>query len=339
MRRERGGEEEDAADILERMRGTVVGVLRGGPSEAHDVSLRTGHSMLTALDPERYTPRDIYIDRTGSWHVAGRPVSPADALRSVDVALVGLHGEFGEDGGVQRILEAAGVPYTGSSAFPSYTAAHKLFAKRKAEELGVLTPKYRYAEAAGLEDTLADVVRSFHPPVVVKPARSGLSLGVSLQGGYAPIHREVTRLLHGGSGGVLIEERISGTEATVGVIESFRGEPLYAMPPMEIAPLEGGLFTHEAKRSGNALFRFPAAFSKLVGDELMRTARRMHEALGLRHYSRSDFIVSPKGVYYLETNALPPLGDEHAFARALGGVGVRLGGFLDHIVGLAARRV
>jgi D-alanine-D-alanine ligase len=322
------------------MIGTVVGVLRGGPSKEHAVSLQTGGAVLKHLPRDRYTPRDIFIDMTGQWHVSGRPVAPSDALRSVDVAVVGLHGEYGEDGEVQKILERFGVPYTGSESFPSYLAMHKLMAKKRAEEHGVLTPNYRYIESEEtMEPVIADVIRTFHQPVVVKAVRWGSSVGVSLQSGYAPIHRTVTALLRDGAGGVLIEEVIRGREATVGVVERLRGEALYGLPVIEIIPPENDFFSYDAKYSGATKEVCPGNFDKATATELSRLARVMHEALGLRHYSRSDFIVSPRGIYYLETNTLPGMTAESLLPKSLAAVGVSYPDFLSHLIDLALRRV
>lgn len=82
------------------MQGTIVGVLRGGPSREHEVSLKTGAAILANLSHERFIPRDIYIDKKGQWHERGRQVDPIRALRGLDAALIGLHGEYGEDGEV-----------------------------------------------------------------------------------------------------------------------------------------------------------------------------------------------------------------------------------------------
>ena len=326
-------------DILASMRGTIVGVLRGGPSKEHDVSLKSGHAMLANLDRERYTPRDIFIDRAGAWHVNGRPTLPSEALRSIDVALIGLHGEYGEDGGVQRLLDQFGVPYAGSSAFPSYLAMHKLMAKKKAEELGLLTPAYRYVEPGeSAEKVMTEVVRGFHQPVVVKPVGWGSSVGVQMLSGYAPIHTAVMRLFEQGATGVLIEERVKGTEATQGIVENLRGEALYALPPVEIIPPEKDFFSYAAKYSGATREVCPGHFTKHVTDELARISRAMHEALGLRHYSRSDFIVAPKGIYYLETNTLPGMTVESLFPKALAAVGVTLADFLTHLLDSALKR-
>ncbi len=318
------------------MRGTVVGVLRGGPSKEHDVSLKTGHAIIANLPEERYTVRDIYIDKEGEWHERGRPTTPARALPSMDAVVIGLHGEYGEDGEVQKMLERFGVPYTGSDSFASYLAMHKVLAKERASEMGLLTPKYRFIER--LEDAEAvahDIIRSFHQPVIVKPLRWGSSVGISIVGGYQPVHMAIRSLLESGAGGVLVEELIRGTEATAGVVEDLRGEALYALPPIEIIPPEKDFFSYEAKYSGATREIVPGRFLKHVQAELMRAARVMHEALGLRHYSRSDFIVSPKGIYYLETNTLPGMTSESLLPKSLAAVGVSFPDFLSHLVDLA----
>lgn len=323
------------------MRGTIVGVLRGGPSKEHEVSLNTGAEILKHLPKEKFTPRDIYIDRAGQWHMGGRPVTPAEALRSLDAVIIGLHGEYGEDGEVQKLLDRFGVPYTGSEAFPSFVAMHKLMAKKKAEELGVLTPKYRYVEEnSDVDAVLAEVIRSFHQPVIVKPVRWGSSVGVSMTHGYAPLHRAVTGLLKGGAGGVLIEEVIKGQEATQGVVQNLRGEALYALPAIEIIPPDHAtFFDTNVKYSGETREICPAHFPKKVQDELVRVSRLMHEGLGLRHYSRSDFMISPKGVYYLETNSLPGMTSESLLPKSLAAVGVAYPDFLTHLVDLTLGRV
>ncbi|HRH23984.1 MAG TPA: D-alanine--D-alanine ligase [Candidatus Paceibacterota bacterium] len=318
------------------MRGTIVGVLRGGPSKEHEVSLKTGAAILKNLDIGRYTVRDIYIDKQGNWHVHGRPTTPPEALRSVDVVIVGLHGEYGEDGEVQKILERHGIPYTGSNSFASYLAMHKVMAKERARELGVLTPEYRFIQnAEQAEEILADVIRSFHQPVVVKPIRWGSSVGISMVSGYAPLHAAVMQLLSAGAGGVLIEEVIRGREATQGVVQNLRGEKLYALPSIEIVPPENDFFSYDAKYSGKSREICPAPFSKKEQEELARIARVMHEGLGLRHYSRSDFIISPKGIYYLETNTLPGMTSESLLPKSLAAVGVSFPDFLSHLVDLS----
>lgn len=318
---------------------TIVGVLRGGPSREHEVSLKSGAAILANLPEERFVARDIYIDRQGVWHDRGRPTPPERILRQVDVVLNGLHGEYGEDGEVQKLLERFGVPYTGADSFGSYLAMHKLMAKARAQEAGLLTPESQYIERAeDIVDAANTIIRTFHQPVVVKPVGWGSSVGVSIVGGYAPVLAAIEKLFAEGASSVLVEEYIRGKEATVGVVEGLRGEELYVLPTIEIIPPGEDFFSYDAKYSGATREVCPGNFSRVDTEELRRIAKVMHRALGLRHYSRSDFIVTPKGIYYLETNTLPGLTPESLLPKSLAAVGVSFKDFLSHLVNLALGR-
>lgn len=318
---------------------TIVGVLRGGPSREHEVSLKTGAAMLANLPEDRYLAKDIYIDRQGQWHDRGRATTPDRVLRQIDVALVGLHGEYGEDGEVQKILELFGVPYTGSDSFASYLAMHKLMSKIRAQEAGLLTPDFRHVEhIEDIEAITHEIIRTFHQPVVVKPIGWGSSVGVSVVGGYASVLAALETLFAEGAQSVLVEEYIRGREATVGVVEGLRGEDFYTLPAVEIIPPEGDFFSYNSKYSGETREVCPGNFSRVESEELQRLARLMHRELELRHYSRSDFIVTPRGVYYLETNTLPGLTDESLLPKSLASVGVSFPDFLTHLINLALER-
>lgn len=323
------------------MQGTVVGVLRGGPSKEHEVSLKSGAAMLKHLEAPRYHVRDIYIDKQGQWHDRGKATSPERVLPSIDVALIALHGEYGESGKVQRLLEQYGVPYTGADSFASFLAMHKVMSKEKMHEHGLLVPEYRYVqEAATAPEIVAEVIRSFHQPVVVKPATGGSSIGVSIIAGYAPVLEAVEKLFGEGASGVLIEELIRGTEATVGVVENLRGEELYALPAVEIVPPADDFFSYAAKYSGASREIVPGRFPKKVADELARAAMLAHTTLGQRHYSRSDFIISPRGVYFLETNSAAAVGltEESLFPKSLAAIGIKPPEFFAHLINLALER-
>ena len=295
--------------------------------------------MLANLPEERYAVRDIYIDKEGSWHDRGKPTAPERVLRQVDVVLLGLHGEYGEDGGVQKLLERFGVPYAGADSFGSYLAMHKIMSKARAKDASLLTPEYRYLE--NRENALVaakEIIRNFHQPVVVKPVGWGSSVGVSIVGGYAPVLSAIEKLFSDGAPSVIVEEYIRGQEATAGVVEGLRGEALYALPVIEIIPPAGDFFSYGAKYSGKTREVCPGNFSRVVREEIQRLARVMHRVLGLRHYSRSDFIVTSKGVYYLETNTLPGLTTESLLPKSLAAVGVSLKEFFSHLVNLALSR-
>lgn len=318
---------------------TIVGVLRGGPSREHEVSLESGAAMLAHLPEDRYIARDIYIDKKGQWHDRGRPVAPERILRQVDVVFLPLHGEYGESGEVQNLLDRFGVPYVGANALGTHHAMQKVIAKAHAREAGLLTPDFHYIERAlDSEAGAREAIRRFHQPVVIKPVGWGSSIGVSVVGGYAPVLAAIERLFAEGASSVLVEDFIQGTEATVGVVESMRGESLYSLPPIEIIPpSDAGFFAAHVKYTGETREICPGNFSRVVSEELQRAAKVMHRVLHQRHYSRSDFIVSPKGVYFLETNSAAAVGltSESLLPKSLAAVGISFPDFLSHLITLA----
>ena len=138
---------------------------------------------------------------------------------------------------------------------------------------------------------------------------------------------------------ILIEEYFPGKEATAGVIDHFRGEELYALLPVEIVPPKNTFYDYDSKYvSDETDYRIPGRFSRAETAELMHLAKAIHQTLGLRHYSRSDFIVSPRGIYFLEVNTLPGLMKESLFPKALHAIGSKLSEFLDHVISLARRK-
>lgn len=316
---------------------TIVGVLRGGPSREHEVSLVTGAAMLAHLPEDQFQARDIYIDKSGTWHDRGRETAPDRILRQVDVVLIGLHGTYGEDGGVQQLLEQFGIPYAGADSFGSYLAMHKVMSKAHATDAGLRTPEFEHITSEqDIEKSVHDIIRRFHQPVVVKPVDWGSSVGVSIVGGYLHVLQAVEALLQEGATSVLVEEYIRGKEASAGVVEGLRDQALYALPPVEIIPpAHHGFFSYDAKYSGETREIVPGNFSRVEAEELMRAAKIMHRTLGLRHYSRSDFMVTPRGIYYLETNTLPGLTSESLLPKSLAAVGISFRHFLTHLVTLA----
>ena len=319
---------------------TVVGVLRGGPSSEYDISLLSGAHVLGAFDTDHYDTRDIFIDKQGKWHSKGVEVQPERALQGIDVAFNVLHGEYGENGDVQRILEAVGTPYTGSDAFASTLAFNKHTTREIVTRAGIKVPSGIVVEQDGDVERLAlDMFRTFPHPAIVKPVVGGSSVGMTHADSYHALH-DGLHLAFAHSPKVLVEEFIKGKEATVGVIEDFRDEPLYALMPVEIVPPPThSFFTYEAKSSGESIERVPGNFSAEEKKQLMELAKQAHSVMGAGHYSRSDFIVSKRGIYFLEINSAAAVGmtKESLFPKAIAAVGSSMKDFLHHVVQLALR--
>lgn len=321
-----------------RMALTQVGVLRGGPSAEYEVSLESGRAVMEALDRSRYEPREIFIDKQGGWYMRGLPVQPARALGTVDVVVNALHGAYGEDGTVQKVLSSHGVPYTGSDALASAIGMNKVLTKEHVAPCGARLAEHRVLGPDEADDrALLELFRTMLMPVVVKPKASGSSVHVYIVRTY-PALVEAVRTLLAHYDDVLIERHVRGTEATVAVIEGFRGEPLYACPPVEIVPTKSEFFNYEEKYDGHAREICPGRFSREISEELLRLAKEAHRALGLRHYSRSDFIVAKDGIYFLEVNTLPGLTPASLLPKAVSAVGSSLSEFVSHITELALSR-
>ena len=322
---------------------TTVAVLRGGPSSEYEVSLRTGAEVLKTLDPERYQGRDVFIDRQGAWYVHGAPALPERALRGVDVVFNVVHGEYGEDGRLHAILETFGVPYTGPERFATTLAFNKQRTKDAVSKLGILVARGVVADKpaeAELEEMTHLLFRSFPMPAVVKPVIGGSSVGVTLARDFHSLRDGLERAF-AIAPKALVEEYIRGREATVGVIDHFRGERAYALLPVEIIPPSGNpFFDYDAKYGGGTQEICPGNFSAAEKDALMDLSRRAHEGLGMRDYSRSDFIVSKRGIYFLEINSAPAVGltEGSLLPKAVAAVGSELSDFVSHIIELARAR-
>lgn len=315
-----------------------VGVLRGGPSNEYEVSLKTGATILNNLPQEKYSAREIFIDKNGDWHVEGLPTRPADALTHVDVVFNALHGNYGEDGKVQHILESCNVPFTGSGSIASALGMNKVLAKEIFKREKIKTPQHKLIQSKDeLMNDIVEIFKAFPLPVIVKPIASGSSVGVTLVKDFASFEPAILKAFEHGDI-VMIEEYIPGVEATVGVVHNFREASLYALPAVEICPRDE-FFDYSAKYGDNesgAIEIVPGNFTLEQKRELEDLARKVHSALGLNHYSRTDFIVSPRrGIYVLETNTLPGLTPTSLLPKALDAVGVPLPHFLDHLIQLA----
>lgn len=320
---------------------TVVGVVRGGPSREYDVSLKTGAAVLQNLHKDKYESRDIFVDRAGVWHLHGVAMPPERALGGIDVVYNAVHGEYGEDGTLQRLLDSLAVPYTGSGAHASSLAFNKHRTREVVLALGVKIPHGVLIDGEKITDlhaTALNLFRSLPHPSIVKPVAAGSSHGVAVAENFHELLWALEQALRI-SPRVLVEEFISGREATVGVIDNFRNERTYSLMPTEILLPPGSRFYDwESKYGGSSKLVTPGGFSESVKAQLQNAARAVHEGLGLAHASRSDFRVSPRGVYFLEVETVPDLTHDSEFVHGLEAVGAPLTHFIDHVLQLAHKK-
>jgi len=315
----------------------IVGVLRGGTSGEYNLSLKTGATMMQALPEEKYEIRDILIDRSGMWHLRGVPSTPARALSQVDVVLNALHGGIGEDGTVQRILDRAGIPYAGSRALGASLSLNKVRSRETLLHAGIRMPQGFAINGAEEGVTSLDMARAvferFGPPYIVKPVSDGGARGIRVASSIVELPHAIADVLEA-YGSALIEEFVRGEEVSVGVIEGFRNEPHYALPPAQVLRSERILMP-DMHESGSLEHAVPSPFTytqKLTMTDMAKTA---HKALGLSHFSRADLIVTPRAVYLIEMNAIPGLYPGASFPSMLESVGSSIREFLEHSIALA----
>jgi len=314
-----------------------VGVLRGGPSLEHEVSLKTGETVLRNLP--KYSAKDIFINKAGEWHLDGKPSHHDRIFRQIDVVFNALHGEYGEDGKVQQLLEAFGVPYTGSGAMASALGMNKILARQAFKSAGLKIPfGFDLVLKKELAETAKDIFKKMPPPWVIKYPSGGSSVGVSMARNFDDLEGSLEKV-SSFSSKILVEEYIRGREATCGVIDEFRNQKHYALPIVEIIPpAQSDFFSYDAKYGGQTRELCPSNFDMPTKRAIEAMAITAHNSIGGRHYSRSDFIISKRGIYLLEINTLPGLTAESLLPKALNAVGSSHKELLEHLISLALRK-
>ena len=300
-----------------------VAVVMGGPSSEREISIASGTNVLRALEALGYTARSLDFDHHFVENV--RELSP-------DVVFNALHGPGGEDGQIQSILDWLGIPYTGSGVLACAIAMDKHVTKKLLSAEGLPTPNWdAYDLSAGALPLLPG---SLDLPLVVKPRNEGSSAGVSL----VKTHEQWTQAMVAAStrvmdAQVLAEEYIAGREYTCGILGE---EPL---PVVEIIPSDE-LNTYESKYGpGGGRHLCPAPIDDDLTARIQMLALTVHKLIGLRDYSRTDFIVSREGrPYILEVNALPGMtANSHIPEEALA-VGISYEALVERLVGFALAR-
>lgn len=321
------------------MQRTQVGVIRGGIGSEYEVSLKTGDNVLKNIPYKKYKVFDILITKDGEWNLNGFPTTTEKLSRNIDVVFNALHGEYGEDGKIARELEQFCIPHTGSGSFESAVSMNKALAKHYYRQANIKTPQCVVVKNdSNIENSIHKVFQKFSGPYVVKPVSSGSSVGISIVNDFNSLLSATKKeLLH--SDIVLVEEYISGREITCGVVDGTNRSKPYAIYPVEIIiPEELEFFDYSAKYNEKTLEVCPANLLSDTTKRIQDLAIRAHEVLGLRHYSRSDFILSKRGLYILETNSLPGLTKQSLFPKALKTAGLEFPEFLDYVLTLALEK-
>ncbi|MBR0751428.1 D-alanine--D-alanine ligase [Bradyrhizobium jicamae] len=321
-------------------------ILFGGTNKERLVSVASTQALCKALpeadlwfwhvnDTVHVVQTDELLRHTrpfeDEFKPAARGIPLAEALDQAKaedrVLVLGLHGGRAENGELQAMCELRGVPFTGSGSASSNLAFDKLAAKRFAAIAGVNAPQ-------GI--ALGDLDDAFdkYGRLIAKPAKDGSSYGLI----FVNARQDLIAVRNAAkTEEYLIEPFVAGIESTCGVLERADGS-IIALPPIEIVPGEGA-FDYAAKYLLKSTQEIcPGRFAPDVTAALMDQAARAHRALSCSGYSRSDFIVSPTGLVYLETNTLPGLTAASLYPKALKAQGIAFADFLNDQIELAKRR-
>lgn len=337
---------------------TRIGVIFGGRSEEHPISLKSAREVAAHLDPETYDPVWIGITRGGAWKLCDGPETDLDdpGLRTavlspdpeaggvlvlgpegydtirLDLVFPVLHGHHGEDGAMQGLLELSGIPYIGCDIPASVLGIDKSLAYVVARSAGITTPDF-WIVAAG-ETVDAD---RFDYPAFVKPARSGSSFGVTKVERPEDLGDAVESARQYDSK-VLIEAAVVGGEVGCAILGD--GGELFAGEVDRIALSHGFFRIHQEatpeQGSDNSTPIVPADISPESRALVQQTAKAVYRALGCRGLARVDLFLLADGTVVLnEVNTLPGLTSYSRYPRMMAAAGLSLGEVIDRLATLA----
>ncbi len=299
--------------MIKELADLPLAVLMGGPGSEREVSLRSGAAVAGAL-------------RAAGYRVSEVDVQGPDFVLPEDTGLcvIMLHGTFGEDGQIQALLDARGIPYTGEGAGASRAAFDKVVSKKLFDQAGVPTPRWEMISAGGSP--------SLPLPVVIKAPREGSSVGVHLVREPAAVAAAVADCA-AIDREILVEELIEGRELTVGIVGD------RAMAVVEIRPHEGFYDYQHKYTKGASDYFCPAPLDADMTRLVQETALAAHRALGLEVYSRVDILLRADGSpFVLEANTIPGMTETSLLPKAAAEAGLNFTALCEEIARLSLQR-
>jgi D-alanine-D-alanine ligase len=313
-----------------------IGLVYGGKSAEHEVSVRTAEQILLYLDKKKYRVIPIYISKEGVWP---KTIKIDQLYKKIDVAFIAMHGPSGEDGTMQGFFETLGIPYTFSGVLASSLAMDKYKTQLLLSGLAIKSPQSvlvsRYSFAKQKLNLLREI-KHLGDTIVIKPNRLGSSVGVHRLANKSDAVTKALKDALKHDTHALAQQYIQGREVTAAILGNERPQGL---PLIEIIPTakNSDFYDYTAKYTvGGSEHVIPAKLGKAVSQEINTTALIAHMTLGCRGVSRSDFIVTEDhAVYYLETNTIPGMTSTSLLPQAAAKAGISFPKLLDTIIQLA----
>ena len=291
-----------------------VGVIMGGISSEREISLKSGNSVVENIDKNKYEVIPIVIDKKEDI---------INKVKGIDFALLALHGQFGEDGTVQAVLQTLGIPYSGCGPLSSAACMDKDMTKSLLEAAGIRTAPWinlRSGDEINYED-----IKELGYPVVVKPTHGGSSVATFIIKEEKEIENAVKEAFKWDNE-VMIEKFIKGDEITCPVM----GREMF--PVVAIKP-HAEFFDYTAKYADGGSDEFVIELEESLHKEVEKMALDTYRALKCSVYARIDMIITEEGIpYILEVNTLPGMTQASLFPKSAAGRGIDFSGLIDLII-------
>jgi len=293
-----------------------VGVIMGGTSSERDISLLTGQEMIANLDRCKYEVIPIELNSKRDL---------IDKSDGIDVALLALHGKYGEDGTVQGTLESLGIPYTGCGVLASSVCMDKDMSKQLMRQAGVLTGDW--LQVNRMQDLSSVAVQHLTYPVVVKPNSGGSSIGTQIVHEPSALPAAVEAAL-AWDDSVMIEQYIEGEEITCAIVDG-------KMLPVISIRANAAFFDYAAKYDDNGADEQIVQLPSELHQRVEAAALTCYNVLKCSVYARVDMLIRDGVPYVLEVNTLPGLTRNSLLPKSAAAAGISFAKLLDTIIDLS----
>lgn len=345
----------------------TVGLIYGGKSGEHEVSLQTALAVSQAFNYEKYEILPFYITKRGEWRVGSKLSGPFGALEqlkledgakgtsaamnmlfeklstgasTIDVVFPLLHGTYGEDGTIQGLFEMADLPYVGAGVLASAAGMDKVVMKKLFAEAGLEQCEYCYFTAAewsrGSHTIVQGIEEKLGYPCFVKPANLGSSVGISKARSREELLASISTALHYDIK-VIVEEFVDAREIEVGVLGN--DEPMSSVPGEIVSSSE--YYDYQAKYlDGKSQMLIPAELDTELAEEIRDLAVRAFKAISGNGLCRADFFVkkSDQTIWINEVNTMPGFTPYSMYPLLWRETGVSYESLLDRLIKLALER-
>jgi D-alanine-D-alanine ligase len=293
-----------------------TGVMMGGFSHEREISLKTGKAILKALTEKGYTAIPIDV---------GDDIAEKLVKEKIESAFLALHGRFGEDGTIQGMLELMRIPYTGSGVLASALAMHKIMSKKFFLCEKIPTPRFEVFQREEIRKEPPGKI-SLPLPVVVKPAREGSTIGVSIVRKDEELGPALTKA-EGYDEEILVEEFMKGREITVGILENI------PLPVIEIAPKSGFYDYHSKYTKGETQYILPARIPREKYLYAQEISLKAFQKLGCSGVARVDLMTDEnENPSVIDVNTMPGMTETSLLPMAARYAGIPFEDLVERIL-------